>query len=507
MNIVYHQHGNFVFLKEGLSKLWHNIFDIQFKEKEQFDKQIESVCKNPDIIFFEFYGPFKLPSGIEESKYLKVAYCIDSSVYEFLLIHTMKLFDYVFVDQKSTVNEFEKYGTKSIWLPLCVPEENFRVGSKKEYDICFVGGLSNDRIKRINMLNYIKKYYRIKYEYGISVNEMQNLFASSKIVLNENHLNGVNLRVFQALASGSLLFTERDSYGLNALFEDEKHLVTYTRDTLIDQIDKYINDDNSAIIANNGNIECRNNHTSYSRALQCIKIIENKEKYNIQRDREEQILAQAEVLYIRALRFGGSLKWSIELTKKGIALCGKHLGQFYSLYGSILYTIGKKDDAKKYIFNGYKNGYKLISLVKLAVIEIINSNYNDAKNIIYAIVDDNKYKYIQEILNCNDKYTIETKLFYTLSRILFEYGNIHFIGFSSQLDIQRYIPFTAAELAYIAWKIDYNPIILDFLINCYRFMNISLELLSLLNIANDKGLLTQRQLKLYKKLLYESYYI
>ena len=72
MNIVYHQHSNFIFLREGLEKLGHKVYQIQFMENEPFDIQIESVCSNADMVFFEMYGPFKLPSLIEESKICKV---------------------------------------------------------------------------------------------------------------------------------------------------------------------------------------------------------------------------------------------------------------------------------------------------------------------------------------------------------------------------------------------------------------------------------------------------
>ena len=508
MNIVYHQHGNFVFLKEGLAQLGHNIFPISFREGESFDEQVYAVCKDVDIVFFEMYGPFKLPADMEKSQICRVAYCIDGPMYEFFLIHTMKLFDYVFVDQRSTVDILLKYGIKSSWLPLCVPNDNFRSSTPKKYDITFVGHISSDRTKRKNLLDLVKNNFSLNYVFGVDLHTMLDIFAESKIVLNENHFNGINLRLFQALASGSLLLTEKDSDGLEALFEDGKHLITYTSDTIISKIKEYLNSDQREKIAYNGYIECKNKHSSLARAKECLKIIANKDQRNLSRDEDELLLAQASAIYIRTIRFGGTYKWSMDLVKRGIGCNGKHIGQLYTLLGMMSYTIGQTEQAEHYFYKGFSNGDKITALAQLILMYVHNKNFERAKKLLYMLIDlfNGKCDYIIKFINDEIKgFSRESQLFFSLARILFESGNIYFVGFNSALGIDRYLPITAVEVAYMAWKIEYNPTILDFIIHCYKIKQIDTEATLLLKIAKDKNVITKRQERLYTNLLHKAY--
>jgi len=508
MNIVYHQHGHFVFLREGLSKLGHTVYPIRFMEGEPFDDQVSRVCNNADIVFFEMYGPFQLPSDIEKSKICKVAYCIDSLMYEFLLIHTLKLFDYVFVDQISSVQTLQHHGIKSTWLPLCVPDDNFRNKTKKLYDITFVGNVSDDRLKRGNLLRYIGKRFNLNYVNNVDLDTMQTIFSQSKIVLNENHFNGVNLRVFQALASGSLLLTENESDGLRTIFTEGKHLVTYTRDNIINKIEKYISKGLYEEIAFNGYSECRNKHTSLERARECMRIIEEGYMRNPKRSENESLLAQAEAIYARALRFGGDIRWSISLAQKAIAQQGEFNGQAYTLLGSLLYTCGKHEQAIRLLYTGFSLGEKTISLARIILYELQHKNYYKAKQLLYIFIGllNGKCNSLIKFMDNNKKlFNDDTILYFTLARLLFESGNIYHVGFYSELGLDRYLPISSIEVAYIAWKREYNHTILDFIIQCYKLKNITIELIPLLNVANKKGVLTKKQNNLYIHLLHESY--
>ncbi len=508
MNIVYHQHGHFVFLREGLSQLGHAVYPIHFIEGEPFDDQVSRICTNADIVFFEMYGPFRLPSDIEKSKICKVAYCIDSLMYEFLLIHTLKLFDYVFVDQRSSVQTLQRYGIKSTWLPLCVPDDNFRNETKKLYDITFVGSVSGDRVKRGNLLRYIGRRFDLNYVNNVDLDTMQTIFSQSKIVLNENHFNGVNLRVFQALASGSLLLTEKESDGLSTIFTEEKHLVTYTRDNILDKIDRYISNDSYKEIAFNGYSECRKKHTSLERARECVRIIEEGYMRNPKRSENESLLAQAEAIYARALRFGGDIRWSIDLAKKAAAQQGELSGQSYTLLGSLLYTCGRHDQAIRFLYTGFSLGERNISLSRIILYELQQKNFHKAKQLLHVFIGlfGGKCNSLIKFMENNKKlFKDDTILYFTLARLLFESGNIYHVGFYSELGLDRYLPTSSVEVAYIAWKREYNHTILDFIIQCYKLKNITIELIPLLNIAYKKGVLTRKQNDLYIHLLHESY--
>ena len=65
--------------------------------------------------------------------------------------------------------------------------------------------------------------------------------ATANIVFNEAVNNDLNMRVFEALCSGRLLVTdEAPGSGLKDMFQDNKHLVIYNEDNLIERIRYYL---------------------------------------------------------------------------------------------------------------------------------------------------------------------------------------------------------------------------------------------------------------------------
>ena len=75
--------------------------------------------------------------------------------------------------------------------------------------------------------------------------EMAQIYAQSKIVLNICVSRDLNMRVFEALASGAMLITD-EADGLEDLFEDGVHLVVCRRDEdLPGLIQRYLEDDDA----------------------------------------------------------------------------------------------------------------------------------------------------------------------------------------------------------------------------------------------------------------------
>lgn len=502
MNIVYHQHGQFEFLAEGFAKHGHRVYPVTFREQESFDAQVEAVCPDADLVFFELYGPFKLPSEMEHSRYRKVAYCIDSAVYEYFYIHLLKLFNDVFVDQKSAVAALQAYGIRAAWLPLCVPESHFRGAVDKEYDIVFVGGLSEDRQKRTHILNHIRATHRLVHLQGLAVEEMQDAFARGRMVLNENFFDGVNLRTFQALASGSLLLTEAQRDGLDDLFTPNVHFVGYTPDTLSQHIDAILqNPKRSEAIARRGQQLCHEQHSSSARAAQCLALLQAGTAYTPPRSASVQKLAAAQALFARSLRFGGDFAWAVALVKDLLDARERCTGEAYTLWGSMMLLVGKRDRAIEAYTQAMQHDAPFMALIKLCQLAILAEQATAAQSYIVQLLmlqSPPNTALLRLLPPPQSPALCPAALRFLLARLLYERGLVFHIGFFCRLP--QYLPESALELAYDAWSESRQAEHLDFICRCFARKGIEQEALPLLEYAIQHGFATVRQQGRYAKL-------
>jgi len=144
-------------------------------------------------------------------------------------------FDYVFCNQIRAVEEFAAKGVKAEWLPHAVEPKAYpnKPVAIKKYDIGFVGFVSF--MKRAEMLDRLFREFPNFY-YGQKLfEECAEIYRKSKIVFNTAAVDDINMRLFEATATGSFLLTEHIPT-LYECFQDGKHLVTY-RD-MDDAIDK-----------------------------------------------------------------------------------------------------------------------------------------------------------------------------------------------------------------------------------------------------------------------------
>lgn len=182
--------------------------------------------------------------------------------YDYRLKKSLKA-DYVFVAQKDAVERMKKDGVPNpVWLPHAVEPlayPRYELASKK-YDVCFVGHVNSQN--RIDALDRVFKEVP-NFFYGQRLFEdAARKYAESKIVFNIAMKDDVNMRCFEAMASGSMLLTDRIS-SIDELFTDGKHCVMY--DSLDDMAEKakyYIaNDEERERIALAGYNEVIAKHT------------------------------------------------------------------------------------------------------------------------------------------------------------------------------------------------------------------------------------------------------
>ena len=196
------------FLGEGLKLLGHDVRPVRFTDGAPAAAQIEAVCPEPDLVLLELWGnSLPLPPDLHACRHRLAVYCIDSCLNEFWLLELLRVMDDVFVDQLSSVRSLARHGVNAVWLPLCVSETNFRAPQAKDHAITFVGRVDAHRKKRGNLLRHIARHYPLHQVEGVSKAEMLDIFARSKIVLNENIFSGLTLRVLHGMAAGAVVLT------------------------------------------------------------------------------------------------------------------------------------------------------------------------------------------------------------------------------------------------------------------------------------------------------------
>jgi GT2 family glycosyltransferase/2-polyprenyl-3-methyl-5-hydroxy-6-metoxy-1,4-benzoquinol methylase len=137
-------------------------------------------------------------------------------------------FDVVFAAQRDGAERLREQGiATATWLPLaCDPEIHRRHGVDKSVDVCFLGNLVGD--ERSRLVRLIEEHFPNVLVAQRYFDEMARTYSASRIVFNRSVAGDVNMRVFEALACGSLLVTDDLSEnGQAELFRDGVHLATY----------------------------------------------------------------------------------------------------------------------------------------------------------------------------------------------------------------------------------------------------------------------------------------
>ncbi len=197
-------------------------------------------------------------------------------------LNKAKEFDHVFVNQKDAVEMFAKDGVKAEWLPHAVEPKAYpnTPVSMKKYDIGFVGYVSFE--KRADMLDELLREFP-NFFFGQKLFEdCAEIYRKSRIVFNTAATDDLNMRVFEATATGSFLLTENIPT-IHELYEDGVDLVTF--DSIPDAIEKaryYIeHEDEREQIAQAGMLRTLKYHTYKNRIEKALEMVFEEEEAHV----------------------------------------------------------------------------------------------------------------------------------------------------------------------------------------------------------------------------------
>lgn len=183
-------------------------------------------------------------------------------------------FEHVFVAGKDGAERFRRDGLgRAEWLPLaCDAAMQGTGGVPKTYDVAFIGGEGWGRRRRL--LRRLRREFPNSYIGLAPHTEVGRIYSRARIVFNCSIRNDLNMRVFEALASGSCLVTNADTAGLTDLFIPGRHLLIYSsEEQAVSIIHHYlINAEERETIALAGMNEVLARHTYMDRVQRIVEV-------------------------------------------------------------------------------------------------------------------------------------------------------------------------------------------------------------------------------------------
>ncbi len=218
---------------------------------------VKKLPWNPDVLFYidtHIWYPFV---GIEKIDAFKVCWLIDAHTSQELYLEIAKKFDIVFLTETCYVEAFRKQGIKNVfWMPLACDDINIGKPKEKTFDISFIGSIKDDRKKYMDLLNHNFNFATKSAFYETATA----LYEQSRLVLHISpHIDSgykiLSARIFEAMASGSALITDRiGSTDINTLLKEGRDYIGYTDSNDLVEIAKYYlnNENEREEIAKNG---------------------------------------------------------------------------------------------------------------------------------------------------------------------------------------------------------------------------------------------------------------
>jgi len=209
----------------------HDGFDVRFQrliEIEELLSRLPNGFVPNRVVYFDDSHSVSV-RGIERLAIPSLFYSID--IHHHWRWHSWfaSLFDEVAVAQKDYTQRFREINSslcaESIhWLPLWAPVY-VNPQPTKSIDVCFRGTLDPKlHPVRAAFFEELKKLVPVDAAEG----EYTAVYPSAKIVVNQSVGEEVNFRVFETMMCGAMLVTPEIGNGFSELFQEGRHLRTYT---------------------------------------------------------------------------------------------------------------------------------------------------------------------------------------------------------------------------------------------------------------------------------------
>jgi len=253
------------------NKIESAVWGVGYSHFEDFDR----LCDWCDVVLcVENYFFDWIPDLSLKSNKLKIFWAIDGHC------------NYTNISNFVNKNNFDLilsscYGTEfdidTEWFLNCYPDDLIQPKSFQEKEIAFgyIGSIGNS--VRQEYLKALKNKYNMLTNINIIGTEMVNILQNFKISFNVNLSTDINYRTFESMGAGCLLITNITP-GIQYHFKDNNNIVLYNNmKECFEVVDHYLkNLDDAEIVANNGLLNVKNNHTYNTRVRELYDIIQRR---------------------------------------------------------------------------------------------------------------------------------------------------------------------------------------------------------------------------------------
>jgi hypothetical protein len=244
-------------------------------------KDIVPAGWDPILILQPEASP-RLPHGLASSAVPTACFQIDTYSGTEKRIRWSMLYDYAFVFHPGFNEVFGRAGhPKAICLPHAVEADLFETPCNERcYDVGWVGNLKGTiySTRRRIIERLAIRFHMNSTERHYNAEEMAAIYKQSKVAVNvsrDDYLRDANLRCFEVMAAGALLFALRPTELSHLGFKDGTHYVSYGSDNeLIELIEFYLgHEEKRHSIADAGRALVMKEHTYDSRIEAILKVL------------------------------------------------------------------------------------------------------------------------------------------------------------------------------------------------------------------------------------------
>jgi ADP-heptose:LPS heptosyltransferase/2-polyprenyl-3-methyl-5-hydroxy-6-metoxy-1,4-benzoquinol methylase/predicted O-methyltransferase YrrM len=192
---------------------------------------VEGGADSLDFMFKRFPDTISVP---------KVFWAIDTHQYLDLQSEKAKHFDIVYSAQKNAVSSL---GANARWLPAGASMHEVDLVRERSISVAFVGSLTPAHARRRKVVEFLSQKLPEFYQHSnVFLDEKAELLSRVKIAVNVSLNNDINFRVFETMATGAMLLTDRiTGNGMEDLFVEGEHYVAFdSEEDLLGKIEFYL---------------------------------------------------------------------------------------------------------------------------------------------------------------------------------------------------------------------------------------------------------------------------
>lgn len=232
-----------------------SLYDFSYDHEYSFEHDKETVPEiigrigrdwQPDLFLFWYPENHTPPLGIEDSPIATVALVSDWSYRFAALEYNLGRFDVVLCDRAGVEVLRNDYVKPQCLFPLYSQRSGVhrRHDVPKDIDVLYLGALNPHmrptRTRFIERVAKLANRYNVFIGTGFKGDEYAKQLCRARIVFNYCVRGELNLRVWETLACGSLLFVEDTNPEVRDYFVDGHDLVLYNEDNLEERIQYYL---------------------------------------------------------------------------------------------------------------------------------------------------------------------------------------------------------------------------------------------------------------------------